>query len=201
MQYILTFFIQKQGLIKWLFFVAYCLFFVIWLGGGYLYIQTGDADFLLYDIGSNFGTISVILYSLTLLPGILKRLRLLPQWTVIGMLFRRQVGILMFLSTFIHYSFTTMFPFVLLNEPLVLGTAQQYGFFAMIITMCMFVTSNDIAKAKMGRLWDWLQRLTYLALVLIFAHVAYMEVKWAVILGVIACAEVISWVVAMRRKA
>jgi DMSO/TMAO reductase YedYZ heme-binding membrane subunit len=196
---VLAFFIRQQVLLKWLCFVGYLVLVFVWLTGGWALSQQLISLSMLYEIGSKFGTLAVILYTATLIPGILKRLQVLPQFASVGRLYRRQVGITMFLSALVHYSFTTMFPFVIGGQMPVFDVAKTAGFFSLLTLLLLFVTSNDLAERGLGKIWIWLQRLTYVALILIFIHVAFMEVKWAVVLGVTAFFEILSWVVFLRR--
>ena len=53
--------------------------------------------YVLYNLGGKFGVLALVFYSLSLLPGILRRLNIFPLLRSIFMLFRKEFGVMMFL--------------------------------------------------------------------------------------------------------
>ncbi len=160
----------------------------------------GAVSDLIYVLGSKFGVLSLICYIVTLLPGILNRLRWLPLLTMplstLLMAFRRHFGILMFITAFIHMSFTTTLPQLVLYDfdpsRITLQAHQVVAMIAWWLLLPLWLTSNDISMRFMGKWWKRLQSLTYIALVCIFVHVALLLEGWAVILGVVLILEIAS---------
>ena len=162
---------------------------------------------VLGEVGESLGTISAILFCVTLLPGIAQRLRWFPTITLplasIVTIFRRHLGILMFLTAWVHMAFTTSVPNVILTgSPFPPNGPRLFEFFgtmSWLLLMPVWLTSNDVSMRFLGRKWKTLQRLTYIANWLIFAHVALQGESLAVLLAVVAILEITSWVVQRRR--
>jgi hypothetical protein len=157
-----------------------------------------------YDLGRYFGLMALCWYSFSLTPGIISRLRFQPI-TLIGtmlMLFRRHFGIMMFLSALSHYLFTTIYYFWFSGISLftALAPAQTFGWFAFLTAIPLWVTSNSISEKKLGKWWKRIHKLTYLILLLIFAHLFLVMTKWVWIGGTVLFFEVWSWAVAWRRS-
>ncbi len=157
---------------------------------------------LLFEVGGKLGEIAVGLYALTLIPGIITRLQVLPQLTqpVAGMLlpFRRHLGILMFLCVYVHMEFTTFFHLLIPNNfdtsKIQLLLFQQIGFAAWLLLLPLWLTSNDFSQKRLGRWWKRLHRLTYIALFLIFMHTALVQTNWMLVMGVVGILEIASWI-------
>lgn len=213
----LLLFVQKQLLprqrqINLGFFILELILVVVWLLALLVTIISPRQIFVLLELGSKLGTVSLILFTLTMIPGIVKRLVLLPKLTLpIATLitpFRRHLGILMFLTAFVHMSFSSTLPYIALQLlstgtvvfPPPLRLFEQVGVIAWMLLMPVWLTSNDLAMKKLGKKWKLLQRFTYVALWLIFVHVAMQTDKKAIILFVIGLLEVISWLVFWWRK-
>ena len=164
----------------------------------------------LFEWGPLFGQIAVILYMLTLVPGIITRL----QWkqTVtqpvasILILFRRHLGILMFITAFLHLTFKSTLPYLAsFNfqpppglQPLL--TYQIIGAVGWSLLFPLWLTSNDWSFKKLGKWWKRIHRLTYIALFFIFLHVVLQAKTPAILLGLVLFFEILSWIIAWRRK-
>lgn len=162
-----------------------------------------------FKFGALLGEGALILYVITLTPGIITRLQWWPTLTrpigAIIMLFRRHFGILMFLTAFWHMTFTTFIPYYAVYDfnPPGLPTLSQYAMMGMVAWLLLFplwLTSNDLAQQKLGKWWKRLHKLTYISLFFIFLHVAMQESKWMVVMGVYGILEIISWIVFWRRQ-
>ena len=171
----------------------------IWLVG-LVALQVGAMTAMeMYGIGRQFGTIALIFYLLSLMPGIMSRSRLLPLAGITLMLFRRHLGIIMFVSAFVHYSFTTLLPMIIDGWPLATDLFRVFGLLAFFLTTPLWLTANDTSERFLGRKWKILHRLTYVVLLLVFGHVALQMKKWAIVIGVVIVAEILSWIVYWRR--
>jgi len=172
------------------------------------------------DAGELLGGLSLVLFCLTLLPGIITRLKIWPTVTLpVATLitpFRRNLGILMFLTAFVHMSLTTTLPFLALQLisiqslmplslvqqlttvfsafPPPLRLFEQVAVMGWILLLPVWLTSNDFAQKKLGKWWKRVQRLTYVVIWFIMAHVALQGSFWTVVVGVVAVLEVTSWV-------
>lgn len=187
--------VNKKSII-WMFRAAYAVVIFLYMAGFYWYDANPDLFFALSARGASFGQIALILYLITLLPGILKRFGVLPPLRTMLMLFRRQFGVLMFLTGGMHSAYTTTV--YLIKDPNftpdMLQNFHQMGVLAWWVLFPLWVTSNDLAVKKLGKFWDWVHRLTYLALLLIFLHVALMgSTGWAVLTGSVIALELGSW--------
>lgn len=165
----------------------------------------------IYDIGNKLGEIAVILYVTTLAPGIITRLQWFPTLTQpissIILPFRRHVGILMFLTAFVHMSFVMLFPYLgqyNFQFPTALPTFLLYEWMGLIAWICLFpmwLTSNDYSQKALGRNWKVLHRITYIALLLIFLHLALQKTNWMWIVAPAVVLEALSWIRQWQRDA
>lgn len=153
------------------------------------------------ELGRRLGVLATLLFVTTLLPGILMRLRpysqsLIPLATIITP-FRRHLGILMFLSAFVHMSFTTTLPYVAFNGwqalPPPVEILHIAGSLAWLILLPVWLTSNDVSMKKLGKNWKRLQRLTYVAIWFVFGHLVLVGSPLALLVIVVAILEVASW--------
>lgn len=163
--------------------------------------------FALYDLGSKLGVTALFLYVATLLPSIITRLQWYPLVTQpfasILLPFRRHLGILMFISAWLHMSLTTTLPQLVTNgfEPnkIQLLLFHWMGEIAWWMLFPLWLTSNDLSQRFLGKWWKRLHRLTYLAMLFIFLHVALMQEGLVFVIGGVITLEVLSWIVAQRR--
>lgn len=178
------------------------------------------------QVGKLLGSLSLVLFCVTLMPGILTRLKVwtevsLPVATLITP-FRRNLGILMFITAFVHMSLTTSLPFVALELsqlrtvlplswmgkiayaisvlPPPLRLFEQVAIIGWILLLPVWLTSNNFAQKKLGKWWKRVQRLTYVAIWFIMGHVALQSSLWTVVVGAVAVLEVASWVKVRTRK-
>jgi DMSO/TMAO reductase YedYZ heme-binding membrane subunit len=160
------------------------------------------------QLGSWLAITAVILFSFTLLPGILQRLRWLPQLTIpvstIITPFRRHIGILMFLTAWMHMALSGYLQtYILTGSPIPPAGPRLFeffGFLGWLLLLPVWLTSNDTSMRFLGKKWKALQRLTYIALWFIMSHVGLQGNALALLLLVIGVLEVTSWVVAKRRQ-
>jgi sulfoxide reductase heme-binding subunit YedZ len=155
-----------------------------------------------YDLGKWFGLMALVWYTLSLLPGMITRFRWQPTMLIgtMLMLFRRHVGIMMFLSALSHYLFTTIYYFTFSGITPFLAPGPTAGWIAFLTAIPLWVTSNSFAERKLGKWWKRIHRLTYVILLLVFAHLFLVMTKWAWLGGAVLVLEVLSWAVAWRRQ-
>jgi len=176
--------LPHRAIITRLLSIASWLLLLTWFGAYWLYSigKTSDVSLLL-DIGRKLGTLAFGSYVLTLLPGMIKRLKYAVLMPIMSILlpFRRQFGVLMFITAFVHQYFTTTLPYLVLIDfnfskftPQLL-THQIVGFLAWWLLLPLWLTSNDLAVKKLGKWWKRIHRLTYVAIFLIMAHVALVD--------------------------
>ena len=181
---------QIIPLFKYLYFAI--ILFVIF--GANSYIKKGDIDQSFYTIGVFFGRTALTLLGIVVLPGILGRFAIEIKITRIITLFRRQLGILVFVLAFSHYQlvrgisiYTGQIP--LMPRPVfeVLGTS------ALFLVFFMFLTSNNFSQKKLGKNWKRLHRVVYLILWLLVLHTGLQRISiWSVFILTFAILEVAS---------
>ena len=156
---------------------------------------------------SNFGRkaadLSLIVFWLTLLPGIMRRFQVtnffLPLRTIL-MLFRKELGILTYLLALTHYGWSRVFPILLTRGDLLsFSLFEIFGVTAFALATPLFLTSNDWSFKKMGKLWKKLHNLSYIIIWLLFIHIVLRnpDIK-ALITLVIALLEWSSLFIAKR---
>lgn len=175
----------------WAFYGQYAYIIGMVIFSAYLtYGQTDRAT--VYEWGLTSGTISLVYFCLSILPGIARRFDIRTEITQIFMLFRRQIGISAFLFGLLHYSTIRMFPIVFAGVPLNLNPPlfEIFGFLTLYPMTLMFLTSNDISVRKMGKWWRRLHSLSYILVWTIFFHVALQRANiWSIIIGIFALLE------------
>lgn len=197
--------IPRQRQINFGFFIVEIFLVVFWLLALVIALNSPKQVFVLLELGGKLGTVSLILFSLTLVPGIIMRLKLVPQITLpIATLitpFRRHLGILMFITAFVHMSFSSTLPYIAIQListgtvvfPPPLRLFEQIALIAWLLLLPVWLTSNDYSMKKLGKSWKVLQRLSYIALWLIFIHVAMQTKPLALLLLVVGIVEIYSW--------
>ncbi len=156
---------------------------------------------LYYQLGLYFGKIAVILFILALIPGMLKRFGITHKILALLMIFRRYIGISMFLFALSHYFLVKIFPNLSSLRTLTFSTFELWGSGALFILFFLFITSNDFSVRKMGIWWYRMQRLIYIAVWLIFFHVALQRISlWTILLGVTVFLMMASFVFEKIRK-
>jgi DMSO/TMAO reductase YedYZ heme-binding membrane subunit len=143
------------------------------------------------QLGNLAGELAIIFYILTLIPGIVRRFGAFYKPVAILMIFRRYIGIAMFLFVLMHALFNWFFPpvgFVL------------YGFIALVMLFFLFVTSNDMSTKLLGSMWGWIHKLTYIIMWPVMIHVALLKSNWTIPIGVTVIAELASFVRVWMKK-
>ena len=177
-------------------FLKYIYFAIIifLIFGANSYIKKGEIDQFFYTSGVWFGRTALTLLGIVVLPGILGRFGVEIKLTRIITLFRRQLGILVFVLAFSHYQlvrgisiYTDQIP--LFPRPIfeVLGTS------ALFLIFFMFLTSNNFSQKTLGKNWKRLHRVVYLILWLLVLHTGLQRISiWSIFIFTFAVLEVTS---------
>lgn len=195
MQHFFTFGVKNKPLIIRLFKVLYGVIFVALLFALYANIRK---HFLieLYNASLWSGRAALLVFVTVLIPGIFRRFGMSWQIRNIIMLFRRQLGILVFSFVFFHYANMSLFPMLtgqIVFEIIPATSFQIMGVLAFYLLTVMFFTSNDWSVRKLGRWWNRIHQIIYVVAWLIFLHV-YLQGKesWSIIIGIAALFESLS---------
>lgn len=170
----------------------YSFIFIILFYTAYLTYQSLDRS-LVYTIGKISGVVSLVLFCLVILPGILRRFGIRNKCTAFLMVIRRQIGVLMFLFAFLHYASLRLWPIVFGGTSIVLPppTFEFIGIVALYCLAPLFLTSNDKSVKFLGSWWRRIHSTVYLIVWLLFAHVALQEISpLTILIGVFAFLEI-----------
>ena len=153
-----------------------------------------------YSLGRVFGQLSFLTYLITLLPGIGDRFELKNIILSTLKIYRRYIGILMFLFAVVHvyivkYLFSTS-----LKSLLPQATFEVVGVIAFSIFLFLFFSSNNISMIKLKIWWYRIHRFTYLAMFFIFLHVSLVRFTiFSVLMIFIIILQVISFLAVYKR--
>lgn len=183
-------------------FVIFNIFLaVVWfLAFQAIVMGIGDTSWFFLNAKA-FGQTALVLYVLTTIPGIFRRFGKFHKSVSILMIFRRYIGIATFMFAFLHMSIERLF-WVIKGQMGLVPTElfQLAGFFAFLILLSLFVTSNDWSVKKTGPWWDRIHNLTYVVIWLIFVHVALQRLSvWSILIAVASVAQVSSHIYAKWR--
>ena len=194
---------QNGKIIKNLFFILYIILVLILLFSGYKIISAHALDSSLYSLGKKFGELTLLLLGLVVTPGILGRFGIEIKITRIVTVYRRQFGIITFLTALLHFSLVRMFNWlggILPFSPFPI-TFEAYGTLALSLMFLLFVTSNDFSKKTLGKLWKVMHRFIYLILWLLVLHVGLQKIGvWTLFIFGAAIVETFSWIIYFIRK-
>jgi len=184
---------NKSNLVKFISFFSVLtwltvLIFAIWTAKGINVV-------FIYEIGILSGQIAVILFCLTILPGISRRLRFKASMVTLLMIIRRQLGIAMFSVAFLHYSSIRLFPILFagvsmnLNPPLF----EIFGVLTLFPLFFLLITSNNFAVKSLKSWWGRVHKIVYISIWALFLHIALQEFGiWTIVIGTFALMETLS---------
>ncbi len=162
------------------------------------------------EYGKNMGTLSIVLFIITLIPSMIRRFGLSKEFSLLikfTLPVRRQFGILMFMTAFTHYLAMKVIPVLQFKLPPSLPAYQAFGLAAIILTLPLFLTSNNCATRKLKSNWKKLHRLTYIIGWLIFGHVLLISLRagegisiQAIAIGIVMVLEIASLIKARVSK-
>lgn len=156
-----------------------------------------------YELGVLSGQIAVIFFILTLSPGMMRRFGVNSKIFTTLMMFRRYLGIFVYLFALMHavlvkvvfnvMQYGATFPPVMVFE--------VFGIISLELLLLLFLTSNNFSVAKLGIWWKKIHALVYIIVWFIFLHIALLEFNiWALLIGITAVGELISFVVAKYKN-
>ncbi|RJR15070.1 hypothetical protein C4579_03315 [Candidatus Microgenomates bacterium] len=194
-QQLMTLMARNRAKIIFLFKILYVFlsaFLLIGIWG--LYTKADWSLFFLLQ-AVRFGEVGLILYCATLIPGIFRRFRIRHPLIQIIMLFRRYIGITVFLCISVHYWFQRGVLVLQSGRLEFFAQFELFGYFAYLLLFSLFVTSNDWSTKHLRKWWDYIHRLTYGALFLVFFHVALQRISvWSLLAGVFLLLEIVSFI-------
>jgi sulfoxide reductase heme-binding subunit YedZ len=143
--------------------------------------------------GRQAATVAIVVFWLTLMPGILKRLKiagpLLPLRTLM-MLYRRQMGITMYVFASTHLVWSRFWPIFILGGHLwQFSTFELMGVTAFLLLTPVFITSNEWSVRTMGHWWRTVHALVYIVVWVLFLHISLQTTGWRS-LGTLAVASI-----------
>jgi sulfoxide reductase heme-binding subunit YedZ len=157
--------------------------FLFWGGRS---IAARDAQYgFYYQMGRQAGEITLCLFIVTLIPGMLKRYGIKHKLISLVVIFRRYIGITTYLFALIHVSFLRLIPW-LTGAPfrLPLSWFETFGLVAHIGLLLLCLTSNDWSLSHLKIWWYRLHRIIYLIMWLILFHVGLQQIGlWTILMG------------------
>ncbi|MDH5533586.1 MAG: ferric reductase-like transmembrane domain-containing protein [Candidatus Pacebacteria bacterium] len=193
---------KNQKKIKLLFLLSYISIIIMYVMSIWGYERFDLIKNISGELGEKFGQITIVLLTATLIPGMLKRFGILKRLSSILILFRRQLGVLSFFTAIAHMGFNFSIPYIASGTNFIPDLLKNYltGFAAITIFFLLWVTSNDFSMKFMGKWWKYLQRLSYLAILLLILHTLDAGSKFSLVLGGVLSLEVLSWIYYFKKS-
>lgn len=185
--------VRKKPRIIRIFHILWFIISIVYLVAISATITAGHPHkYFWYTQAVSGGRAALILFVITLLPGIFKRFGIRNRILGLIMIFRRQFGITMFLLAAFHATIVSLLPKLLKGPPISFLIFEIFGVLSISLLFFLFITSNDLSQLKMGRWWYALHRLVYIIMWLILFHVALQRLSiWSVLAGSLITAEMI----------
>lgn len=153
-----------------------------------------------YRISRESGEYAALLFILVSIPGIARRFRYSHKLIMILMMFRRQLGVLMYLFVLVHALVLRIIPWMTKEIPIVVEPFVLAGSLANMMLIALFITSNDWSVKKFGDWWNKIQSMMYIIVWFIFIHLALIGIgKWTILIGVTSVLQVASHIYAKQR--
>ncbi|HEX9600745.1 MAG TPA: ferric reductase-like transmembrane domain-containing protein [Mariniflexile sp.] len=190
---------KKSPQIISLFWIIYLSIALVFTVGAFVVFTNSPLYQTIYEIGINSGRAALLLLGVVVLPGILGRFGIEIRITRIITLFRRQLGIVVFLLAFTHYHIVRAF--LLYSQGKIFAPSnllfETIGFYTLMLLFLMFLTSNNFSVKKLGRWWKRLHRIVYVILWLLVFHTGLQRISvWSVFIFIFAVLEVASLIYA-----
>lgn len=184
--------VEQKGLVIRGFLVLYCLVILAGL------VEAGKIT----SNGKVFGQLALLALTITLTPGIMRRLKIEFWWVGTLMYYRRQVGILTYLLAFTHYALLRLIPVALGRLPMAAPAAFEiFGMIALFLMTPVFLTSNNWSVRRLGKWWKRVHSVVYVVIWLVFFHTAFqLSYFWAGLSGLFGILEIVSWIVFWQRR-
>lgn len=193
-------FITKRTLIIFVFKIIYFLL-IIFTISAFLFSRFNNRYLLLFNsYGIYFGKSALITFIITLLPGIGERLMIKNQFLSILKIYRRYIGILMYIFAVAHIALVKIFFLTSLKDLLFNPTFKIMGSVASFILFFLFISSNNISLSRLRINWYRLHRLIYIAMFFIFLHTALQRLSiWTILMGLLIILQIISFAIVYKR--
>lgn len=177
-----------------------CILFTMVAAWSFLTHHPSEQFF--YSIATTFGQAGLILYVLTLIPGIVRRFGKNYKSVSLLMIFRRYLGLTMFFCVVYHYmamrGVTVLTTGKLFENILLFEGMGMIAFFGLFL---LAVTSNDVSTNKLGVWWGRIHGTTYGIVWFIFLHTALQKMSiWSLLIGGIGVVQVLSFVYRFSRR-
>lgn len=195
--------VKRRELIITIFKILYVFLILLTIVGGKAIIsRSSSATFFLSVVAYWGGRLAVITYILTLIPGMFRRFGLQHKMVALLMIFRRYIGIAMYCFVFLHYWLMRGVDFFFLHRGVFPGPLYEVlGLFAALIVAAMAFTSNDLSTKKLGIWWNRIHSATYVAVFLIFLHVALVKINiWTIVIGAAVVVQAASFIYPRWKK-
>lgn len=196
-----SFFIKNRGHVITVFKLLYFVFLaILLLGGRVVLLGTSQVSFF-SQLAVNFGRLGLVLYILTIIPGMARRFGIQHSLAKLLMVFRRYIGILMYMSVMIHYWLLRGVFMFLQGAPFQFVPFEFAGTLALFFVLPAFITSNNFSVRKLGVWWKRLQKLTYISIGFIFLHIILQEVNgWSIAIGIALGLQLASFIYQILNK-
>lgn len=191
---------QNRQKILSIFKLFYCVL-VIFPISAFVFSRLNQSMLLFFfGLGNTLGQFALILYVVTLLPGIGDRLRIKNKILVLLKIYRREVGILMYLLALIHVTLEKLLITTSITELFTLLPFEIMGALSLLVLFFLFITSNTFSLIRLRLNWYRIHRLTYIGMLFIFLHVSLVKFSnWTILMGFVLILQLISFIVVYRR--
>lgn len=176
--------------------ILYIFLFGLLVIGSVSIARLDTTALLFNELGRQLGKLALVLFIVIAIPGIARRFGYRHKAVALIMIFRRYLGITMYLLALIHASFVRLVFVASGRIPLSPApTFVLFGTLALTLLFFLFVTSNDGSVRKLGVWWQRIHNLFYIIMWLIFLHVGLQRLGvWTVLIGVTSIIELVSFI-------
>lgn len=187
--------VRNKNMVIDVFKIGYFLILVLLIITAYL-ISQNQRIIGIYTVGELSGKIALVLFCITITPGILRRFSIRGTAVSLLMLYRRHLGISTFVFAFYHYASISLFS-VLFRGSFVLVPSlfEGFGVVSLYTMSVLFFSSNSWSVQNLGKWWGRLHALIYIIAWTIFLHVFLQGIsRWSLLMGGFAIVETLSLV-------
>lgn len=191
---------QNRQKILSIFRLFYCVL-VIFPISAFVFSRLNQSMLLFfYGLGNTLGQFALILYVVTLLPGIADRLGIKNKILVLLKVYRREAGILMYLLALIHITLEKLLITTSITELFTLLPFEIMGVLSLLVLFFLFITSNTFSLIRLRLNWYRIHRFTYIGMLFIFLHVSLVKFSnWTILMGFVLILQLISFIIVYRR--
>jgi len=156
--------------------------------------------FFFYSRGKFFGEVALLSFIVTLLPGIGERFGIRNIFLSIVKIYRRQVGISMYLFALLHVVLSKVIIITSFKELPKLQVFEIMGTLSLLILFFKFCTTNSISLIRLRINWYRIHRFAYMGMFFIFLHVSLQSLSaWSILMAITLILQLVSFVVIYRR--